>query len=338
MTSRGYQAPYAPSVDRELRLSSASGLAKWAITTPDLHPQHRTLVAKQALWLATSCDGKLTPRFRTRAAMTYDGPHYWSVLQHEHVVPLRVLVDEMIERPDEIDAIVRGAPACLVTREEHQRLTPLDRTHRGWDRYRAASVEVIDALTGEVFLASSTSAAAPIAPSPNQLPVRPLAARTDPRRRAGQNARAASGRYADFWALLQTQLADRHSEWRAGAVQSNYQRHPGPAPKCQFQFDFASQGLRHQLLFTASSREANEARLMDLAAVEEQLVEAYGGELSFETLPGRTQCRVADYLLGATVEDTTRWDEYIEWFLSSGKRLREALEAVGFGALGSNAK
>jgi hypothetical protein len=301
-------------------------MARWAITTPELHPEHRTRVAKQALWFATECDGKLTPRFRTRAAMAYDGPRYWSVLQHEHVVPLRVLVDRMVANPDQVEEIVRQAPACLVTKEEHQRLTPLDRTHEGWDRYRQAGIDVVDALTGGLLLQASPRAEAPSAPV---LPVRQTPIVTSPPTAAVRPLARGGPTYLEFWPLLRARMDSEHRDWRPGTPQGNSQHCTGPVPKTRFQFDFATQGLRHQLLLSSTSREENAARLMDLVAVKDELQEAYGAELRFEQLPGRTQCRVADYLPGASIDERARWDEYVEWFLSSGARLRTALASVG---------
>lgn len=323
-TRRGHQLPYRPGEDREERLASAVALATWAITTDGLHPQHRVRIAKQAVWFATECDGKLTPRMRTRAAMEYDGPNHNSVLQHEHVIPMRVLVERMQASRGDIEGIVREAPACLVTREEHQRLTPLDRTHHGWDRYREAGIEVLDALTGEVFLPTAEGQHAPAAP--------PRAAKSsvasEPARARPHTPRSGGGTYADFWALLRRTIDREHPEWLAGTPQGNSQHFRGPMVHSRFQFDFATQGLRHQLLFNASSRGDNEQRLMHFASLEEELTEAYGDQLRFEDLPGRTQCRVADYLPGAAVDDTSRWEEYVEWLLSSGVRLRDALHVV----------
>jgi hypothetical protein len=316
--------PYRPGEDREERLASAVELATWAITGEGLHLQHRVRVAKQAVWFATECDGKLTPRMRTRAAMEYNGPNHTSALQHEHVIPLRVLVERMQACPGDVEVIVREAPAYLVTREEHQRLTPLDRTHQGWDRYRAAGIEVIDALTGAVFLPSAGNRAAPV--SGPRADTRNVS--SEPIRPRPGSARPGGGTYGQFWALLRPIIDREHPDWLAGASQRNSQHFRGPIAHTRFQFDFATQGLRHQLLFNSSSRAENERRLMLFASVEDELAEAYGDQLRFEDLQGRTQCRVADYLPGATVEDMTRWEEYRDWLVSSGVRLRHALGSV----------
>jgi hypothetical protein len=141
-----------------------------------------------------------------------------------------------------------------------------------------------------------------------------------------------SGTYSEFWSYLRRALVQEHPDWAAGTPQGNSQHFRGPWTHTRFQFDFARQGLRHQLLFNAGARSANVSRLMDLASLEDELVEAYGDSLRFEDLPGRIQCRVADYLPGATVEETDRWEEYVTWLLSSGVRLRRALDVVAPGS------
>ena len=58
---------------------------------------------------------------------------------------IRLLVDSGAD----IDGVLSQAIACVVTRDEHRRIDEAsrrDRTLVGWDRYRAAGVEVIDLL------------------------------------------------------------------------------------------------------------------------------------------------------------------------------------------------
>lgn len=320
--ARGYQLPYRPADDRRERLTSAVELARWVLNVDDLHPQHRTRLLKQAVWFATECDGKLTPRFRTRAAMDFAGDDYQRALQHEHVVPLAVLVERLLAARGDVEQIITGAPACLVTCSEHKALTRFDRTHDGWDRYRAAGIDVIDALTGATFLPGRD----PQLPPDSAAGAR---ASTPKHSRGTQLSRSEPpGRYAEFWSSLRVRLSAEHQHWHAGADRGNSLRLPGPAAKCQFQFDFATGGLRHQLLLTGPRAE-NEARLMALSAVEDVLARSYGDGLRFEYLQGRSQCRMADYLPGGAIRDVERWPEYAEWFCSSGVRMRVALAEVG---------
>jgi hypothetical protein len=54
---------------------------------------------------------------------------------------------------------------------------------------------------------------------------------------------------------------------------------------------------------------------------------AFGGPLTWEEMPGRRTCRIADYGQGdaANVKDH---DAHIDWFFDSLERLRNAVDGV----------
>ncbi len=47
-----------------------------------------------------------------------------------------------------------SALACVVTNDEHQRLTAVGENLQGWDRYIAAGVDVYDEQAGRPFIAN----------------------------------------------------------------------------------------------------------------------------------------------------------------------------------------
>lgn len=55
---------------------------------------------------------------------------------------------------------------------------------------------------------------------------------------------------------------------------------------------------------------------------------AYGRPLNWEALPHARMCRVADYRDDGDVTFQDRHDEYIDWFLDAGVRLRRATAAI----------
>lgn len=69
-------------------------------------------------------------------------------LRHDHVLTRKRLIDVMIRRPETAEQTLLTAVACVVTAEEHVRLTALGETQEGWDRYIAAEVDVFDEQEG----------------------------------------------------------------------------------------------------------------------------------------------------------------------------------------------
>lgn len=86
--------------------------------------------------------------------------------------------------------------------------------------------------------------------------------------------------------------------------------------------------LRHELYIDTGGADANTAALAHFRAHRAAMESAYGHELQFEELPGKRACRIADYRADADVTDTDRHDEFIDWLIDAGVRLRAALAAV----------
>lgn len=72
------------------------------------------------------------------------------------------MVSELLTQPDRVDEIVSAAVGCVVTREEHERLSAIDREFPelvGWKRYVKAGLVVRDMESGtstRFSVASST--------------------------------------------------------------------------------------------------------------------------------------------------------------------------------------
>jgi len=103
----------------------------------------------------------------------------------------------------------------------------------------------------------------------------------------------------------------------------------GPMSGCRYSSSFAGQDrLRHELYIDTGDGEKNLQILAHLHDHQEQLEVEYGRPLSWEPLEGKRACRVADYKDGCSVLDTARHDEFIEWFLDAGVRMRRTLKLV----------
>lgn len=137
--------------------------------------------------------------------------------------------------------------------------------------------------------------------------------------------------YVQFWTQFLEQVREKHPEWTRARTRGphNWLVMSAPIKGCGFSSSF-SQGdrLRHELYIDTGDGDRNLELFEYLRDRKDQIETAYGRALSWEELPTRRACRIADYKEGASVMDKDRYDEFIEWFLDAGTRLRAALGAI----------
>lgn len=105
---------------------------------------HKRDVINGMLWSITQARGKYKTRFRSTAAINASAG---TKLQHDHVITRKALLDAIMSEPTRARELLTTATACVVTKEEHQRLTRITReqpTLQGWDRYEHAGITVVD--------------------------------------------------------------------------------------------------------------------------------------------------------------------------------------------------
>jgi hypothetical protein len=131
--------------DAEARMKSARKLVRLLVEADDLYPPQRREVIGLALWWVTEAEsGKYNTRYRSRASLEPGAD-----LRHNHVYERAKMTDQLLAHPDQIDSLLDRAVGCVVTKAEHDKLTAVSRAQpqlEGWDRYRAAGIEVIDML------------------------------------------------------------------------------------------------------------------------------------------------------------------------------------------------
>jgi hypothetical protein len=152
--SRGDQTrtrpTWRPRRDGDARRASAIQLAESVLAAEGLTEGHRREALSLAIWFYTEADGKWNTRYRSAGAVGA-AP---KMLNHEHVLTRRALVERLLSDPENCAQTMRTAVACCVLREEHKRLTALDGARSsltGWRRYAAAGIEVIDLATGQTL-------------------------------------------------------------------------------------------------------------------------------------------------------------------------------------------
>jgi hypothetical protein len=144
------------------------------------------------------------------------------------------------------------------------------------------------------------------------------------------NATERAVRYAEFWDRYITALHDAGLGWtraRNGPRQNWFPTSSGVSG-AEFTVSFARLGLLSDIYLGHPDPEVNRARFDQLLHNREPLEDSYGGALSFEPLERRKGCRIGDRYPGAITEQQN-WPSYIEWFVGTQHRLRNAVTAVG---------
>jgi hypothetical protein len=137
--------------------------------------------------------------------------------------------------------------------------------------------------------------------------------------------------YVEFWSRFLERVHAVHPDWTRARSRGphNWLVMNAPIKGCEFSSSFA-QGdrLRHELYIDTGDRDQNLELFEDLHDQEEALEEAYGRRLSWEELPKRRACRIADYREASSVTDDASYDEFMDWFVDAGERFRVALAGI----------
>ena len=143
---------WSPRKDSEERLNSALALMDAILRVREqMLNTHLRESLSIAIWKYTECNGKYTTRFRSRGAV--ESPK--SKLNHEHVFTRKSLIDELLGSPENSEIIMSKAVACTVLTSEHALLRAVEKQNPslvGWNRYRAAGIEVFDLAEQRLFI------------------------------------------------------------------------------------------------------------------------------------------------------------------------------------------
>lgn len=141
--------PYSKRVDFDMRLADVRKVISTLLQLDINLPLKKRLLV-HSVWEVTKLSGDFKGRYRSKGVLV-NGVE----IQRDHVVQKARIVERLLASPDQVDTILGEVVHCVVTKEEHERLTAYSRMNPdvdGWERYKGAGVEVLDMLTGEQLI------------------------------------------------------------------------------------------------------------------------------------------------------------------------------------------
>jgi hypothetical protein len=136
--------------------------------------------------------------------------------------------------------------------------------------------------------------------------------------------------YWDFWSKFSERLRATHPTWTRGtSTKSSWFSMSAGVSNVNWVFTFNTKGLGVQLEFASPDPAINTARLEALLTRRAAMESAFGEALTWEPMEARKASRVSTYGDLADVAEVDHWDAWIGWLISTGERMRDALEACG---------
>ena len=136
-----HRKPFKPRSDLERRLEDIS-IVLDALLPLEIHVSTKRKMIDRALWRVVEVSGNFSPRYRSEGVLC----NLRAKIQRDHVHPRALLVREFLNKQRSAEDTVKLAFCCLVTDDEHQRLTDIDSKYIGWARYEQAEVKYQDML------------------------------------------------------------------------------------------------------------------------------------------------------------------------------------------------
>ncbi len=136
--------------------------------------------------------------------------------------------------------------------------------------------------------------------------------------------------YREFWSRWLDRIRVEHAHWTQMSTlpAQSWITLPSPIKGTHYGLSFSAGGrIRSELYIDTGNQEASLAQFQQLHQQADLIENVYGSELSWEKLPDRFACRIADYSMGdvTKVEDH---EAYISWMIASQERLREAINSA----------
>lgn len=147
--------------ERESEIMSAKRIIKFVLKIKGdkvIKQSHIRRILSEMIFKITEADGLVAAkRTNYKKNITYIslgvkkrrdiGNNSIEGLIHDHVYMRKGLVNELLNNQKKVDEIVKKAVSCIVTKEEHDKLTHNLKLCDGWERYKKAKIKVFNTRT-----------------------------------------------------------------------------------------------------------------------------------------------------------------------------------------------
>lgn len=136
--TRTHSNPYTEPSELRPQLQAIENLI---ITIRDstLTMSSKKRMLNHALWEVSHARGNYAPQFRSVSVVR---SAVGTKIERDHVYKRKKLVQEILQQDEPLSSILSRVIHCVVTEEEHGRLTRLPENIDGWERYASAEVDV----------------------------------------------------------------------------------------------------------------------------------------------------------------------------------------------------
>ena len=138
--------------------------------------------------------------------------------------------------------------------------------------------------------------------------------------------------YMEFWGHYLRQAGKRHPEWQGlgRPTKENYLYQTSGVRHCRIAPGFKGDGrLSHELVIMSPDGDANLEAFTALRERCEAGERVYGRSLHWDRREGAKRCLIGEYRAGALDDVNADIDEYVDWFIDCGERLRRTLDRFG---------
>ena len=134
------QDPLSEERKKGIILLAKAILSNKILSDKKIHSKYIKELLSILIWKITEIHGKHNTRYISFGVKNNKGKPI-----HEHVIPRKILIEQILKSPKQTEEILNSTIGCLVTKEEH---ALLDNNGNGWERYKIAKIKVYDRLNG----------------------------------------------------------------------------------------------------------------------------------------------------------------------------------------------